>query len=77
MDNLRLNNTKYVTLDDAKRVLEAQEKAKHTVLKLPCCGTAIEIFKKQDMWVLCPNKKCGKKNIVTFGLAPHIRMEQR
>lgn len=43
------------------------------VIKLPCCGTSVELRRTGDQLIACPN--CGKRNAVTWGLQPTISTE--
>lgn len=57
---------------------EALEKdhEKHTVVKLPCCGSMLEILDPRvDNYVTCPNKKCGRHSVVLSGLKHEVRTE--
>lgn len=47
----------------------------HKTVKLDCCGTVVEITKPGDQLILCPNPKCRKRSIVTWGLTPKISTE--
>jgi hypothetical protein len=48
----------------------------HTVAKLPCCGSSIEITDPSvDTYVICPNKSCRKKHVVLSGLNHKIRSQ--
>ncbi len=49
---------------------------KHTVAKLPCCGSSIEITDPSiDNFVVCPNKNCRKRAVVLSGLSHQIKQE--
>lgn len=49
---------------------------KHTVAKLPCCGSRIEVTDpSRDTYVVCPNVHCRKRSVVLSGLKHQIRTE--
>jgi hypothetical protein len=49
-------------IDDWDRVQRQDyaRSAKYTVVKLPCCGSSVEVEGGRDQWVTCPNKSCPK-----------------
>lgn len=54
---------------------DKDRKQKHTVVRLPCCGSSIEVIKTQDQFVVCPNKQCRKRHALVWSLKPKIKSE--
>lgn len=55
--------TNQLLLDDWDRQQHQDyaQKNKLTMVKLPCCGSAVEATPAQgEQWVMCPNKSCPK-----------------
>jgi hypothetical protein len=60
----------------ARQRLEADHEH-HTMAKLPCCGSAVEIVDpSKDNFVTCPNPACRKRHVVLSGLSHRIESEQ-
>ncbi len=58
-----------------QRDMERQQK-KHTIIKLPCCGTSIELERPEDQYITCPNRVCGKRHFLAWSLKPKLQSEQ-
>lgn len=65
---------------------EHRQRSKHTIVRLPCCGTGIEIKPThigQDILLTCPNKQCPKalhlgrqpRHSISWGTNPRISTE--
>lgn len=50
-------------------------KRKHTIVKLQCCGSAVEAEPGGDQYVQCPNVECRKRHLITWGYRPKIQTE--
>lgn len=74
-------------IDDWMRVQDSdyKQRERRTVVKLPCCGSAIEVTatqEGQDQFITCPNLHCpqrtqagGKRHMLTWGQRPTMRSE--
>lgn len=67
-------------LDDWDRQQRSDERQseRRTVVQLPCCGSSIEVTATQmgqDQYITCPNKACGKRHLLTWGMNPTMRSE--
>ena len=67
-------------LDDWLRVQDAdyRQRERRTIVKLPCCGSSIEITADQegfDQHIICPNHLCQKRHLLTWGIKPKIQSE--
>lgn len=67
-------------LEEWLRVQESDHKQteRRTVVKLPCCGAGVEVTATQagqDQYITCPNKDCGKRSLLTWGMRPQMRTE--
>lgn len=61
---------------EARERLE-RDHEKHTIAKLPCCGSSIEVTDPSvDNYVQCPNKKCGKRHVILSGLSHKFKSEE-
>lgn len=57
----------------AKQIMEENYRMQmknRTVVKLPCCGDAIEIQKTGDQMLYCA--KCNKRALLTWGQAKKV-----
>lgn len=56
--------------DAVRREMRADDRRSdpHVTVKLPCCGTQVEIKRAGDQMVLCPNPKCGKRSAITWSM---------
>lgn len=55
------------------------QKDKRTVVKLPCCGSSIEVTATQlgqEQWITCPNRRCGKRHLLTWGMNSKLQSEK-
>lgn len=48
---------------------------KYTTIKLPCCGSSIEVQKAADQFIQCPNKSCRKRHALMWSLKPKLKTE--
>lgn len=58
---------------DSQQRQDYAQKNKLTMVKLPCCGSAVEASPQQgDQFVTCPNKSCPKAR--ELGRAPRHKI---
>ena len=64
------------TQEEWQQQLKAMERGteKHIMVKLPCCGTHREVDYGYDQYVVCPNERCGKKNLLSWSLNPKVSL---
>lgn len=60
---------------DRQQRADYKQEDKYTVVKLPCCGTSVEVEKAEDQYITCPNRFCGKRHLLTWGMDPKLRSE--
>ncbi len=65
-------------IDSWNQQQKADEKqsARTAVVKLPCCGSAVEVEGKGEQWITCPNRLCGKRHMLAWGMKPQLRSEE-
>jgi hypothetical protein len=63
---------------DKQQHADYQQSRHYTVVQLPCCGTSIETEvtqEGQEQLITCPNRFCGKRHLLSWGLNPKIQSE--
>lgn len=65
---MKLHNVRSTWWEEQARIASdrlGKDHEHHTMAKLPCCGSAVEITDPtKDTYVTCPNKLCGKRHMV-------------
>ena len=47
----------------------------HKVVKLPCCGTSVEILRPEDQILWCP--QCAKRHALIWQRRPKLQSEAK
>lgn len=61
---------------DHQQRADFKQKDEYTIVKLPCCGSSIEVKKAEDQYFTCPNRLCQKRHLLTWGMNPTLRPER-
>jgi len=76
-------------IDDWMRQQDSdyKQREKFTVVKLPCCGSNVEVTatqEGQDQYITCPNRHCpertragGQRHLLTWGMRPKVKTEPK